>query len=121
LNIKEVKRTASLANFIYIRQKGPYGNGTPVLCAKSIMGDDPFVAIWGDEFMYATPPRTRQCIDVFEKYGDPVISAVRVPKEDVSRYGIVEATNVNIWQIQKLLKPNVQKRRQIWLRMDVMY
>jgi UTP--glucose-1-phosphate uridylyltransferase len=104
--IEEVRRTAELANFIYIRQKGPYGNGTPVLCAKSIIGDEPFVAIWGDEFMYAKPPRAKQCIEVFEKYGDPVISAVRVPKEDVSRYGIVEATNVedNIWQIKRLLE-----------------
>lgn len=104
--LDEVKRTAELANFIYIRQKGPYGNGTPVLCARDVIGQEPFVVIWGDEFIYAHPPRTLQCIDVFEKYGDPVISAVRVPKEDVSRYGIVEATNVekNIWQIQKLLE-----------------
>jgi len=110
--LEEVKRTASLANFIYIRQKGPYGNGTPVLCAKSIMGDEPFVAIWGDEFIYSHPPRTKQCIDVFEKYGDPVISAVRVPKKDVSRYGIVDAVNIekNIWQIKKLLeKPSADE------------
>lgn len=104
--LEEVKRTAELANFIYIRQKGPYGNGTPVLCAKGVIGDEPFVAIWGDEFIYAKPPRARQCIEVYEKYGDPVISAVRVPKDDVSRYGIVEATNVekNVWQIQRLIE-----------------
>ena len=104
--LDSVKKTAELANFIYIRQKGPYGNGTPVLCAKSVIGDEPFVVIWGDEFIYAHPPRVLQCIEVFEKYGDPVISAVRVPKQDVSRYGIVEATNVekNIWQINKLLE-----------------
>lgn len=104
--MEEVKRTASLANFIYIRQKGPYGNGTPVLCAKSVIGNEPFVAIWGDEFIHSNPPRAKQCIDVFEKYGDPVISAVRVPKEDVSRYGIVDAVNVekNIWQINHLLE-----------------
>ena len=104
--LEEVRRTAELANFIYIRQKGPYGNGTPVRCAKQVIGDEPFVAIWGDEFIYAKPPRARQCIEVFEKYGDPVISAVRVPQEDVSRYGIVDATNVekNIWQIQRLLE-----------------
>jgi len=110
--IEEVRRTAELANFIYIRQKGPYGNGTPVLCAKPIIGDEPFVAIWGDEFIYAKPPRALQCIEVFEKYGDPVISAVRVPKTDVSRYGIVDATNVekNIWQIKRLLeKPDVDE------------
>jgi UTP--glucose-1-phosphate uridylyltransferase len=104
--LEEVKRTAELANFIYIRQKGPYGNGTPVLCAKNVIGDEPFVVIWGDEFIYANPPRAGQCIKVYEKYGDPVISAVRVPKEDVSRYGIVEATSVekNIWQIKKLIE-----------------
>lgn len=110
--LEEVKRTAQLANFIYIRQKGPYGNGTPVLCAKSVVGDEPFVAIWGDEFIYAHPPRAKQCIEVFEKYGDPVISAVRVPKENVTRYGIVEANNVekNIWQIKRMIeKPSVDE------------
>lgn len=110
--VEEVKKTAELANFIYIRQKGPYGNGTPVLCARQVMGDEPFVAIWGDEFIYSQPPRAKQCIEVFEKYGDPVISAVRIPKEDVSRYGIVEATNVekNVWQIKRLLeKPRVEE------------
>ncbi|MEK9143555.1 MAG: UTP--glucose-1-phosphate uridylyltransferase GalU [Patescibacteria group bacterium] len=104
--LEEVKRTSSLANFIYIRQKGPYGNGTPVLCAQSVIGDEPFVAIWGDEFIFAKPPRALQCIEVFEKYGDPVISAVRVPKENVTRYGIVEATNIedNIWQIKRMME-----------------
>ncbi len=110
--IEEVKRTAELANFIYIRQKGPYGNATPVLCAKNVIGDEPFVAIWGDEFIYSHPPRTLQCIEVFEKYGDPVISAVRVPKKDVSRYGIVDATKIenHIWQINKMIeKPTVDE------------
>lgn len=110
--LDEVKRTAELANFIYIRQKGPYGNGTPVLCAKQVIGQEPFVAIWGDEFIYAKPARAKQCIQVFEKYGDPVISAVRVPKADVSRYGIVKANNIekNIWQIQELVeKPDVDE------------
>ncbi len=104
--LEEVKRTAELANFIYIRQKGPYGNGTPVLCARNVIGDEPFVAIWGDEFIYAKPPRAKQCIDVFEKYGDPVISAIKVSNQDVSRYGIVDAVNVedNVWQIKKLIE-----------------
>ena len=110
--LEEVKRVAELANFIYIRQKGPYGNGTPILCARPVIGNEPFVAIWGDEFIYADPPRAKQCIDVFNKYEDPVISAVRVAKEEVSRYGIVDAINVedNIWQIKKMVeKPSVEE------------
>ncbi len=110
--IEEVKKTAELANFVYIRQKGPYGNATPVLCAKDVIGDEPFVVIWGDEFIYATPPRTRQCIDVFEKYGDPVISAIRVDKKDVSRYGIVDVTEVEpgVGQIKTMIeKPGIEE------------
>lgn len=110
--IEEVKRTAELANFVYIRQKGPYGNATPVLCAREVIGDEPFVAIWGDEFIYATPPRTKQCIDVFEKYGDPVISAIRVDKKDVSRYGIVDVTEVEpgVGQIKTMIeKPSIEE------------
>lgn len=104
--VDEVKRTAQLANFIYVRQKGPYGNGTPVLCSKTVIGNEPFVVIWGDEFIYSNPPRAKQCIEIFEKYNDPVISAVRVPKKDVSRYGIVDAINVenNVWQIKDLIE-----------------
>lgn len=110
--IEEVKRTAELANFVYIRQKGPYGNATPILCAKNVIGNEPFVAIWGDEFIYATPPRTKQCIDVFEKYGDPVISAIRVDKKDVSRYGIVDVTEVEpgVGQIKTMIeKPSIEE------------
>jgi len=104
--LEEVRRIADMANFIYVRQKGPYGNGTPVLSARGVIGDEPFVVLWGDEFIYSQPPRTRQCIEVFEKYGDPVISAIKVPKKDVRRYGIADVKNVekNIYQIFKLIE-----------------
>lgn len=103
---QEIKRIADMANFVYIRQKGPYGNGTPALNAKDVVGDEPFVYIWGDEFIHANPPRVKQCLDVFNKYGDPVISGVRVPKKDVSKYGIAEVTHIekNIYQIFNLVE-----------------
>jgi UTP--glucose-1-phosphate uridylyltransferase len=103
---QQIKDIAEMANFIYIRQKGPYGNGTPVLSAKEVIGDEPFVVIWGDEFIYSTPPRTKQCIEVFEKYGDPVISGIRVLQADVSKYGIAEVKNIedNIYQIFSLVE-----------------
>lgn len=104
--LEEVRRIADMANFIYIRQKGPYGNGTPVLSAREVIGDEPFLVIWGDEFIYSTPPRAKQCIDVFEKYGDPVISAIQVPKKDVQRYGIADVKHVEdqVYQIFKLIE-----------------
>jgi UTP--glucose-1-phosphate uridylyltransferase len=102
----EVRKIAEMANFIYIRQKGPYGNGTPVLNAHTAIGDEPFAILWGDEFIYSDPPRLKQMIDVWEKYETPVISAVRVPKESTSKYGIADVTPIedNVFKINKIVE-----------------
>jgi UTP--glucose-1-phosphate uridylyltransferase len=103
---EEVRKIADLANFIYIRQKGPYGNGTPVLNARSAVGDEPFAILWGDEFIYSDPPRLKQMIDVWEKHDAPNISAVRVPKDSVGKYGIADVTPVenNVFKINKIVE-----------------
>ena len=106
----EVRRIANMANFIYVRQKGPYGNGTPVLNAKSVVGDEPFAIMWGDEFIYSDPPRLKQMIDVWEKHGKANISAVRVPESAVSKYGIADISDVEpgVFKINKMVeKPKV--------------
>ena len=108
---EELKKIADLANFIYVRQRGPYGNGTPVLCARSVIGNETFAVLWGDEFIYAKPPRLKQCLDVFAKYGDPVISGIRVPKDEVNQYGIARVSHVkdNVFLIDELVeKPDVK-------------
>src|SRR5438046_1078413 len=51
---------SSLANFAYIRQKGPYGTGTPLLSAAHLIGDEPFVYTFADDFVMATPSRFTQ-------------------------------------------------------------
>jgi len=111
--LAEVRRIAEMANFIYVRQKGPYGNATPVYCCRHLFEkDEDFVVIWGDEFIYSDPPRLRQMIDVYEKMGGAVISAVRVDKKDVVRYGIAEVEKVsdNISRIKRIVeKPEPSK------------
>lgn len=106
----EVVRISNLANFIYIRQKGPYGNGTPVLNARNVIGDEPFAILWGDEFIHSDPPRLKQMIDVWDKYGKPNISAVRVPENRVDKYGIADVTEIEpgVSKINRLVeKPKV--------------
>lgn len=104
---EEVKKIADLANFIFIRQRGPYGNGTPVLCAKDIVGDEPFAVMWGDEFFY-TPkkPQLAQLMEVFEKYGDPVLTAYEVSKESVRKYGVIDGSEVEqgIVQVKNIVE-----------------
>lgn len=111
--IEEVNRIAEMANFIYVRQKGPYGNATPILCAEPAIEDEPFAAIWGDEFIFSEPPRLKQMIDVYEKFGGVVISGVRIEKrEDLKRYGIAQIVPVsgNVFEIKKIVeKPDPEE------------
>src|SRR3989338_2085836 len=103
----EVRRIADMANFIYVRQKGPYGNATPVMCARNVIGNEPFAVLWGDEFIHAKPPRLKQMIDVFEEFGKPVISGVRIKeKKDLSRYGIAKIKPVkgNVYEIEDIVE-----------------
>ena len=105
--LEAIRRISDMANFIYIRQKGPYGNGTPVLSGESVIEDEPFAVVWGDEFILADPPRLKQMIDVYEKYGGMVISGVKIEKkEDLKRYGIADLEPVegNVYKIKKIVE-----------------
>lgn len=111
--LNEVKKISDLANFIYVRQKGPYGNGTPVLAAEPVIGKEPFAVLWGDEFIYAKPARLAQMTEVYEKYGGIVISGVKIDKdEDLKRYGIadIEPVEGNVFKIKNIVeKPNPEE------------
>lgn len=107
--LAEVEKISEMANFIYVRQKGPYGNGTPVLAAEAIIDNEPFAVLWGDEFIYAKPPRLKQMIDVHEKLGGIVISGVEIKKkEDLNRYGIADLEPVdgqkNVFKIKNIVE-----------------
>ena len=105
--LDQIQKISKMANFIYIRQKGPYGNGTPVLSAEPAIEDEPFAVLWGDEFIYSTPPRLKQMIDVYNQYGGIVISGVAIDnKDDLSRYGIADLTKVkgNVYRINKIVE-----------------
>ncbi|MCX6745525.1 MAG: UTP--glucose-1-phosphate uridylyltransferase GalU [Candidatus Parcubacteria bacterium] len=111
---KQIKGIADLANFIYIRQKGPYGNGTPVLNAKRIIGNEPFAVIWGDDLFinHDGQPRLKQLINVFEKYQDPVLTAIKIDAEGTKKYGVIDGFKVedNVYQIKKIVeKPGPAK------------
>ncbi|MFH1826843.1 MAG: UTP--glucose-1-phosphate uridylyltransferase [bacterium] len=105
--LSEIKKISKMANFIYIRQKGPYGNGTPILSAEPVIDGEPFAVLWGDEFIYAKPPRLKQMVPVYEKYGGIVISGVKIEsREDLSRYGIadIEPVEKNIYKIKAIVE-----------------
>lgn len=88
--LKTIKTIGSMANFIYVRQKGPYGNATPVLNSAHLIGNEPFAVVWGDDVFTGKIPRIRQMIDVYDKYQDPVIGVIKVAKEETRLYGVID-------------------------------
>jgi UTP--glucose-1-phosphate uridylyltransferase len=90
--LEEIQRIPTLANFIYVRQgkELPYGNGTPLLCAKSLIHpDEAVVYMFGDDIVKSQVPCAKQLMDVFYKYQPAAVIAVQeVPIQEVSRYGV---------------------------------
>lgn len=87
--LDEVRRIGDLANFSYVRQKGPYGNGTPLLNVRHLVGNEPFIYTWSDDFILAKPSRFKQLLKAYEKYGCSALASIKVTKdEDYDRYGI---------------------------------
>jgi UTP--glucose-1-phosphate uridylyltransferase len=87
--LKATEAVADMANFIYVRQKGPYGNGTPIMNVQHIIGDEPFLYTWSDDFIQAEPKsRFKQLIEAYEEFGCSVLASVRATRdEDYDRYG----------------------------------
>lgn len=107
--LQEVKRIAEMANFIYIRQKGPYGNGTPVLSAANLVKDEPFVFVWGDDLVKSEVSFTKQMVDDYSKTGHLMIGVQEVPKDQVDRYGIVKIKDENMQIVDIIEKPKIKE------------
>ena len=107
--LKEVIRLSEMANFIYVRQKGPYGNGTPVLSAASIVEDEPFVYVWGDDLVKSKISFTKQMVDDYDKNGSLMIGVQEVPKDQVDRYGIVKLKHETMRIEDIVEKPNIEQ------------
>lgn len=110
--IEEVKKISELANFIYIRQKGPYGNATPVKSAAHLLQNEPFLVLFGDEFVVATPSRVNQLTTAFEKYNASILGGlIRDSEADYDKWGYVIGDEVEdgVWKVRKLIeKPGKQ-------------
>ena len=79
-----------MINFAYVRQREPLGLGHAVLVAREMVGNEPFAVILGDDVIDADPPAIKQLIDVFQRVNGPVLAVERVPREDISSYGVIK-------------------------------
>lgn len=95
--IDMINDIANMANFVYVRQKGPYGNATPILSAAHLIApDEPFVYKWADDFFSAPIGSTKQLLDTYAQQGGGVFACKKVERdEEYSQYGIVAGDQVN--------------------------
>ena len=87
--LEEIRKISNMINFAYVRQGEPLGLGHAVLVARELVGNEPFAVILGDDVIDADPPAIKQLIDVFQRLDGPVLAVERVPREDISSYGVI--------------------------------
>jgi len=87
--LDEVRKISNMINFAYVRQGEPLGLGHAVLVTRELVGNEPFAVILGDDVIDANPPALRQLIDVYHQVKGPVLAVERVPRDEISSYGII--------------------------------
>jgi len=93
--LSQVRDIADMAEFFFVRQRYARGNGDAVLATRSFIGDEPCAVLFEDDIVASDVPAIGQLIEVYNRYQDPVIALTKVPHSEVSKYGIIEGTQVN--------------------------
>ncbi len=104
--LAEIKTISELASVSYVRQKEPLGLGHAILCARPLVGEEPFAVFLGDDLIVAPTPCMRQLLAVFERYGGPVLAVERVPRDQLSRYGVIRPKPLgdNVYEVLDLVE-----------------
>jgi len=90
--LKMVRDISNLVRFSYTRQKEALGLGHAILCAKDLVGDEPFAVFLGDDIIDSKIPAMKQMTEVYKKYRHSVLAVQRVPRESLSSYGVIKGT-----------------------------
>ena len=92
--LQTMQALSKMIRIVCVRQPYPLGLGHAVLCAKSIIRDEPFAVMLPDDLIISKRPCIGQLADVFNEFGKPVIAIQRVPDNDVMHYGIIRPRTV---------------------------
>ena len=104
--LEEVRAISEIARVNYTRQKQALGLGHAIYQAKDFVGEEPFAALLADDVVDAQKPALLQMTEVFDKYQSPVIATMRVDGEAISRFGVIDAVEVepNVFEIRDMVE-----------------
>lgn len=97
---RKLRAVSELANLVSVRQKEPLGLGHAVLCAKTLVGNQPFAVILGDDVIDAEVPAIRQLALAYHKHKKGVVALMEVPAEETHLYGIAAGKAIDDRTIQ---------------------
>jgi UTP--glucose-1-phosphate uridylyltransferase len=103
---EQVRAISELVRISYTRQKQALGLGHAIYQAKDFAGSEPFAALLADDIVDGEKPALQQMVEVFEKYNAPVIATMQVDGEDISRFGVIDADEVepNVYKINDMVE-----------------
>jgi UTP--glucose-1-phosphate uridylyltransferase len=108
--LRMVQAISDMVTLVSVRQKEPLGLGHAILCAKKMVGEEPFAVLLGDDLIDAQTPCIRQMMDVYQKMEGAVIAIQKVPRAETHLYGIIKGGKVRdrIYRVEEM----VEKPRQ---------
>lgn len=106
-----LRRIAEMTEVVSVRQKKPLGLGHAVLCARDLVGEEPFAVMLADDLIDGGIPCIRQLLDIFEETGESVVALMEVPRDEVYRYGVIRGQEIktHLYQVEATVeKPAVK-------------
>ena len=102
----QVRAISDIAQISYTRQKQALGLGHAIYQAKDFVGSEPFAALLADDIVDSEIPALQQMVEVYERYDAPVIATMQVDGEDISRFGVTDAEEVepNVFKIRDMVE-----------------
>ena len=107
--VTALRRIAEMIEVVSVRQKRPLGLGHAVLCARDLVGSEPFAVMLADDLVDSEVPCVRQLVDIFNRKEESVIALLQVPLEEVHQYGVIEGKEIEprIYEIQRTVEKPV--------------
>ena len=104
--LKMVQDISEMVTLVSVRQKEPLGLGHAILCAKKVVGNEPFAVLLGDDLIDARRPCIKQMIDVYDEMGGAVIAIQKVLKSETHLYGIIRGKKVRerIYSVEEMIE-----------------
>ncbi len=109
--VKTLRMIAEMTEVVSVRQKKPLGLGHAVLCAKDLVGDEPFAVMLADDLIEAEVPGIRQLIKIFEETSESVVALMEVPESEVHQYGIIKGREIKkrLYQVEATVEKPLAK------------